>query len=134
MSDLKDRLARLGLSQYHQVFAAEGFDTWDTLGDITESDLYAASVTLQVIKADNIKELSQRQAWTSKGTSLCVQYTNHTTTYQYGRNYNEPYLNHEDNHLIGHCHLLQEELIVLINPTEAMTPGLRAGASKESQL
>ena len=39
MSDLKDRLARLGLSQYHQVFAAEGFDTWETVLDITESDL-----------------------------------------------------------------------------------------------
>lgn len=42
MSDLKDRLARLGLSQYHQVFAAEGFDTWETVLDITESDLCAA--------------------------------------------------------------------------------------------
>jgi hypothetical protein len=40
MSDLKDRLARLGLSQYHQIFAAEGFDTWETVLDITESDLY----------------------------------------------------------------------------------------------
>lgn len=39
MSDLKDRLARLGLSQYHQVFVAEGFDTWETVLDITESDL-----------------------------------------------------------------------------------------------
>jgi len=39
MSDLKDRLARLGLSQYHQVLAAEGFDTWETVLDITESDL-----------------------------------------------------------------------------------------------
>lgn len=39
MSDLKDRLARLGLSQYHQVFVAEGFDSWETVLDITESDL-----------------------------------------------------------------------------------------------
>jgi hypothetical protein len=39
MSDLKDRLARLGLSQYHEVLAAEGFDTWETVLDITESDL-----------------------------------------------------------------------------------------------
>ncbi|USP79926.1 hypothetical protein yc1106_07200 [Curvularia clavata] len=46
MSDLKDRLARLGLSQYHQVFAAEGFDTWETVLDITESDLSSLNVKL----------------------------------------------------------------------------------------
>lgn len=39
MTDLRPRLARLGLSQYTEAFAAEGFDTWDTLLDITESDL-----------------------------------------------------------------------------------------------
>lgn len=39
MSDLRQRLARLGLSQYLQVFTAEGFDTWETVLDITESDL-----------------------------------------------------------------------------------------------
>lgn len=41
MSDLRERLARLGLSQYHEVFTAEGFDTWETVLDITESDLCA---------------------------------------------------------------------------------------------
>lgn len=46
MSDLKDRLARLGLSQYHQTFAAEGFDSWETLVDITESDLSLLNVKL----------------------------------------------------------------------------------------
>ncbi|KAF1945440.1 hypothetical protein EJ02DRAFT_44340 [Clathrospora elynae] len=46
MSDLRDRLARLGLSQYYDVFAAEGFDTWDTVLDITESDLSHLSVKL----------------------------------------------------------------------------------------
>jgi len=39
MSDLGHRLARLGLSQYLEAFVAEGFDTWDTVLDITESDL-----------------------------------------------------------------------------------------------
>jgi hypothetical protein len=39
MSDLKQRLARLGLSEYLEAFIAEGFDTWDTILDITESDL-----------------------------------------------------------------------------------------------
>ncbi|KAF7452107.1 NHP6B Chromatin-associated protein containing the HMG domain [Pyrenophora tritici-repentis] len=46
MSDLRDRLARLGLSQYYQVLAAEGFDTWDTVLDITESDLSHLNVKL----------------------------------------------------------------------------------------
>ncbi|RMZ73951.1 nonhistone chromosomal [Pyrenophora seminiperda CCB06] len=46
MSDLRDRLARLGLSQYYQVFAAEGFDTWETVLDITESDLSHLNVKL----------------------------------------------------------------------------------------
>jgi hypothetical protein len=41
MSDLRERLARLGLSQYHEVFTTEGFDTWETVLDITESDLCA---------------------------------------------------------------------------------------------
>lgn len=46
MSDLRERLARLGLSQYHEVFTAEGFDTWETVLDITESDLCAMAPPL----------------------------------------------------------------------------------------
>ncbi|KAL6709760.1 hypothetical protein ACN47E_001189 [Coniothyrium glycines] len=46
MSDLKERLARLGLSQYHHTFSSEGFDTWDTVLDITESDLSHLNVKL----------------------------------------------------------------------------------------
>ena len=40
MSDLRDILWRLGLDQYFQTFIQEGFDTWDALLDITESDLF----------------------------------------------------------------------------------------------
>jgi hypothetical protein len=39
MRDLEDRLAQSGLVQYYEVFAAEGFNTWANLLDITESDL-----------------------------------------------------------------------------------------------
>ncbi|KAF3032873.1 hypothetical protein E8E12_003942 [Didymella heteroderae] len=46
MSDLKERLARLGLAQYSEVFATEGFDTWETVLDITESDLSHLNVKL----------------------------------------------------------------------------------------
>ncbi|QDS72688.1 hypothetical protein FKW77_003104 [Venturia effusa] len=46
MNDLGVRLERLGLSQYLQSFISEGFDTWDTILDITESDLNALNVKL----------------------------------------------------------------------------------------
>ncbi|KAH6612571.1 hypothetical protein C7974DRAFT_80575 [Boeremia exigua] len=45
-SELKERLARLGLAQYSEVFVTEGFDTWETVLDITESDLSHLSVKL----------------------------------------------------------------------------------------
>ena len=41
MTALLPILTRLGLSQYFDRFVAEGFDTWETLLDITESDLYS---------------------------------------------------------------------------------------------
>lgn len=43
MTGLDTILERLGLSQYLQAFLDEGFDTWDTLMDVTESDLYEVS-------------------------------------------------------------------------------------------
>src|SRR5438067_11790924 len=43
MSDVVEPLERLGLSQYLEAFLAEGFDTWDTVLDITESDLCVPS-------------------------------------------------------------------------------------------
>jgi len=39
MTDLAERLDRLGLSGYAKRLALEGFDTWETVLDITESDL-----------------------------------------------------------------------------------------------
>ncbi|GAB7345397.1 hypothetical protein MBLNU457_3738t1 [Dothideomycetes sp. NU457] len=39
-------LDQIGLAQYAQVFADEGFDTWSTLMDIVESDLEALGVKL----------------------------------------------------------------------------------------
>jgi hypothetical protein len=39
MSNLEERLERLGLSEYTDQMMAEGFDTWDTVLDTTESDL-----------------------------------------------------------------------------------------------
>jgi hypothetical protein len=39
MQELNDKLEPLGLTQYLNAFIVEGFDTWETLCDITESDL-----------------------------------------------------------------------------------------------
>ena len=39
MSDLAPHLERLGLEQYLDVLIGEGFDSWDTLTDIQETDL-----------------------------------------------------------------------------------------------
>jgi len=39
MDALEHRLSALGMSQYFVIFRDEGFDTWDTLMDITEMDL-----------------------------------------------------------------------------------------------
>jgi hypothetical protein len=43
MTELKGELQRLGLSTYLDVFVDEGFDTWETLSDITEADLWVAA-------------------------------------------------------------------------------------------
>ena len=39
MTELSDRLESLGLTQYLEAFVSEGFDSWETIQDITESDL-----------------------------------------------------------------------------------------------
>jgi hypothetical protein len=39
MQQLEVIFAELGIAQYLPVFVDQGFDTWDTILDITESDL-----------------------------------------------------------------------------------------------
>ncbi|KAF2842852.1 HMG-box, partial [Patellaria atrata CBS 101060] len=46
MSELRERLEYLGLSQYFDAFVAEGFDSWETVLDITEPDLASLEVKL----------------------------------------------------------------------------------------
>ena len=43
MGDLRPTLEKLGLQAYTDRFISEGFDSWDTLSRITESDLYVLS-------------------------------------------------------------------------------------------
>lgn len=46
MTDLAEELKRLGLSEYLDVLVAEGFDTWETMSDIAESDLNSLNVKI----------------------------------------------------------------------------------------
>jgi hypothetical protein len=46
MTGLRERLERISLSQYYDIFTAEGFDTWETVLDVTESDLIELNVKL----------------------------------------------------------------------------------------
>lgn len=39
VGDVQQILQELGLSQYVEAFLEQGFDTWETVLDITESDL-----------------------------------------------------------------------------------------------
>ncbi len=48
MTDLYPILSRLGLAQYVEKFSEEGFETWETVLDITESDLYGRTRHLNV--------------------------------------------------------------------------------------
>ena len=48
MTDLQPILSRLGLAQYLDRFSEEGFDNWETVLDITESDLYDGTLYLMV--------------------------------------------------------------------------------------
>ena len=40
MTELGTTLQRLGLHQYYDALVTEGFETWETVLDIQESDLY----------------------------------------------------------------------------------------------
>lgn len=46
MTDLRQKLEQLGLTQYFEIFVTEGFDTWETVLDIRESDLDSLNVKL----------------------------------------------------------------------------------------
>lgn len=48
MTDLYPILSRLGLAHYVERFSEEGFETWETVLDITESDLYDRTLYLKL--------------------------------------------------------------------------------------
>ncbi|KAI9789756.1 MAG: hypothetical protein M1816_005795 [Peltula sp. TS41687] len=64
MTALAPVLDRLGISQYLEAFIAEGFDTWETLLDVTEEDLDALNV-----KRGHRRKL-QREIANARGVSL----------------------------------------------------------------
>ncbi|KAL2054701.1 hypothetical protein ABVK25_005005 [Lepraria finkii] len=64
MTDLREPLSRLGLAQYIEKFKEEGFETWETLLDITESDLDALGVKL------GHRRLLQKEIGQARGLSV----------------------------------------------------------------
>ncbi|KAL9123687.1 MAG: hypothetical protein Q9217_006907 [Psora testacea] len=64
MTELRPILARLGLEKYVDRFADEGFETWDTILDITESDLDALGVKL------GHRRILQREIALARGVSI----------------------------------------------------------------
>ncbi|KAI9845704.1 MAG: hypothetical protein M1838_001567 [Thelocarpon superellum] len=64
MTDLESILVRLGLSQYLDQLVAEGFETWETVLDITEADL----VALQVKRGH--RRILQREIASARGLSV----------------------------------------------------------------
>lgn len=42
---MADILSRLGMSEYTNVFCAEGFDTWESIMDIADADLAFMAVS-----------------------------------------------------------------------------------------
>jgi hypothetical protein len=46
MAELAEKFDELDLAQYLDRFLEQGFDTWDTILDITETDLYVLGLQL----------------------------------------------------------------------------------------
>ncbi|KAK7177884.1 HMG box protein, partial [Paraphaeosphaeria sporulosa] len=72
MSDLGERLARLGLSQYLGAFVSEGFDAWETVLDITESDL--ASLRVKLGHRRKLQRAIAESRGQSSGRSLSIAF------------------------------------------------------------
>jgi hypothetical protein len=77
MSDLGQQLARLGISQYLEVFIAEGFDTWETILDITESDLWAKSILTSWTVANDYVEVHSTSNLVTEGFVVFLLITLH---------------------------------------------------------
>lgn len=54
MTELGDIFVELGVSQYLDAFVEHGFDTWETILDITESDLWVSNFPRLVSNVDFI--------------------------------------------------------------------------------
>ena len=52
----------LGISQYLESFLEQGFDTWETILDITESDLY---VRRRLGERERQRGVLTRRLWTA---------------------------------------------------------------------
>jgi len=57
MQELAEILSGLGMSQYLGSFMEEGFDSWDTILDITESDLYVPTIRTTTVPPREIRRV-----------------------------------------------------------------------------
>ena len=71
MTDLHSILSRLGLGHYVERFSEEGFETWETVLDITESDLYDRThylkTTSRCLANRSFQGCFGGKTWTSPG-------------------------------------------------------------------
>ena len=67
MTELETTLQRLGLHQYYDAFLTEGFETWETVLDIQESDLYVHAYPGIPQSADSSQGIAQCKVGSSSG-------------------------------------------------------------------
>ncbi|KAH7111329.1 high mobility group box domain-containing protein [Dendryphion nanum] len=79
MTNLALQLKRLGLLEYLDILIAEGFDTWDTVLDITEPDLNSLNVKI------NDQKRLQRAITKSRRWDQTERPTNARTKRKYTR-------------------------------------------------
>jgi hypothetical protein len=71
-SDLESIFAELGLSQYLGAFVEQGFDEWDIILDIQESDLYVPpSLTVSGTYTDCPTEMHSASSLVTVGYEGC---------------------------------------------------------------
>lgn len=77
MTELAQIFAELSISQYLDTFIEQGFDTWETILDITESDFDALGVKLGHRRKIQRRIADSRGISTERALASPTQHTNH---------------------------------------------------------
>lgn len=87
--ELEPIFRELGLSQYLDTFVDQGFDCWDTILDIQESDLYVVAVSVHHDHAANrFSEMHLASSWATEEYGLLPLGSLEGKADQVGRNFN----------------------------------------------